>query len=80
MTKSENTLKWVIMGLFILVMLGGIWFAMSVHGPGMPDDQDKYMIKSNGQAVSCFFPIVGKCATTKDEKSSQPEHSQTPQQ
>lgn len=82
LTKSENTLRSVIISLFILVMLAGIWFAMSIFGPGMPNSKDHqvYMIKSDGQAVSCFFPFLGSCAKTTDEKSNQPEHSQQPSQ
>lgn len=81
MTKSENTLRSVIVGLFVLVMIAGIWFAMSVFGPGLPGtDHKDFMIHSEGKSVSCFFPFVGSCATTTDEKSTRPEHSQQPSQ
>lgn len=69
-TKSEKALRRVIYTLFGLVFIAGIFFAMSVNGPGLPGHHDKYMISAEGQAMSlsCFFPLVDSCSKTTDGK------------
>ena len=68
----EKALKFILIGLFIVILIGAIVFAMSVEGPGLPEAKknEAYMIKDDGRQVSCFFPFLGKCATTKNEKQS----------
>ena len=64
--KTKKTLKTIIISLFVIVLLLGIYGAMSVQGPGLPTGNQKtYMVKSNGQKVSCFLPFLGSCTTAK---------------
>jgi hypothetical protein len=70
----KNIVQGVIIALFALVMVAGVYFAMSVEGPGLPPPsaQSEYMIKDDGRSVSCFFPLLGACKQKPDDLQPKP--------
>lgn len=69
----KNILQGTIIGIFVLVLLGGIYFAMSVDGPGLPPSHaPQYMIKDDGRSVSCFFPLLGGCEKPLEDTQTPP--------
>ena len=60
--KSEQILRRIIIGFFIFFLGVSILFALFIDAPMLPSqNQESYMIESDGLRVSCLFPIAGSC-------------------